>query len=231
MEKPTFQPWQQAPLLGFYHHLFPKPPNITCDHLWSSFFAAGIWYKTAGPNGSASGWIQVSTSCWQAVPRASHPQATQGVHLWVFETRNHQKYQKQPRNSGDSLIHINLIRPAKNHRFRPKSYLQIWICTKQGGSSTQTSAKDGTTLEQRPIPNLASSEHIQRCMNMFEYVCIWGFVWLMNRSSLRAASCLVFKIMPSLNSLKPCIWSFMFEACILCLSTVPLYDMYSSIAF
>ena len=37
-------------------------------------------------------------------------------------------------------------------------------------------------------------------------------VWLINRNSLRAASFLVFKIMTYLNSLKPCILSFMFEA-------------------
>ena len=37
-------------------------------------------------------------------------------------------------------------------------------------------------------------------------------VWLINRNSLRAASCLAFKTMIYLNSLKPCILSFMFEA-------------------
>ena len=39
-----------------------------------------------------------------------------------------------------------------------------------------------------------------------------GFmVWLINRNSMRAASCLVFKTMTYLNSPKPCILSFMFE--------------------
>jgi len=36
-------------------------------------------------------------------------------------------------------------------------------------------------------------------------------VWLINRNSLRAASCLVFKTMTCLGGLKPCIFSFMFE--------------------
>ena len=36
-------------------------------------------------------------------------------------------------------------------------------------------------------------------------------VWLINRNSLRAASCLVFRTRTYRNSLKPCISSFMFE--------------------
>ena len=36
-------------------------------------------------------------------------------------------------------------------------------------------------------------------------------VWLINRNSLRAACCLVFRTRTYRNSLKPCISSFMFE--------------------
>ena len=37
-------------------------------------------------------------------------------------------------------------------------------------------------------------------------------VWFINRNSLRAASYCAFETMTDLNSLKPCILSFMFEA-------------------
>ena len=49
--------------------------------------------------------------------------------------------------------------------------------------------------------------HIYDCLPK----CLF-LVWMLNRNSLRAASCLVFKTMTYLNSLKPCILSFMFEA-------------------
>ena len=37
-------------------------------------------------------------------------------------------------------------------------------------------------------------------------------VWFINLNSLRSASCCAFKTMTDLNSLKPCISAFMFEA-------------------
>ena len=45
-----------------------------------------------------------------------------------------------------------------------------------------------------------------------QHTCRLLLVWLINRDSLRAASCLVSKTMTCLNSAKPCIWSFTFEA-------------------
>ena len=57
------------------------------------------------------------------------------------------------------------------------------------------------------------------------YICIYMYIYmydglpkclflvmLIDRSSLRAASYCAFKTMTDLNSLKPCILSFMFEA-------------------
>ena len=55
------------------------------------------------------------------------------------------------------------------------------------------------------------------CIYIYIYVCD-GLpkrlfpVWLTNRKSLRAPSCLAFKTMTYLNSLKPCILSFTSEA-------------------
>ena len=51
------------------------------------------------------------------------------------------------------------------------------------------------------------------CWNLLENLpkCLF-LVVLINRNSLRAASYLVFKTMTHLNSLKPCILSFTFEA-------------------
>ena len=57
------------------------------------------------------------------------------------------------------------------------------------------------------------------CMYIYIYIHIYdglskGFfpVLLRNRNSVRAASYCAFKTMTDLNSLKPCIFSFMFEA-------------------
>jgi hypothetical protein len=62
----------------------------------------------------------------------------------------------------------------------------------------------------------------QKCVltkTMMAYDHVYGglskcllLVWLINRNSLRAASCLVFETLTYLNSVKPCILSFMFEA-------------------
>ena len=59
---------------------------------------------------------------------------------------------------------------------------------------------------------------IQFCRLIYIYMyilCVSKFLflaWLINRKSLRAASCLVFKTMTYLNSLKPSILYFMFQA-------------------
>ena len=50
-------------------------------------------------------------------------------------------------------------------------------------------------------------------------------VLLINRNSFSAASCLVFKTMTYLNSLKPCILSFMFEAVPAVDANARLYEM------
>ena len=58
--------------------------------------------------------------------------------------------------------------------------------------------------------------YIYICIYVYIYIydglpkCLF-LVWLINRNSLRAPSCLVFKTMTYLNSLKPRILSFMFE--------------------
>ena len=57
------------------------------------------------------------------------------------------------------------------------------------------------------------------CVYIYIYIYIYDalpkcifLVLLINRNSLRAASCCAFKTITDLNSLKPCILSFMFEA-------------------